>query len=116
SVSWFVIERLEQLVESCQSAEHGRLAPMQGGSFVNHPFRIPAIVEIARRILHIFDRPSGDFQGQVQTLRIAVMKKYQRVDGLRGTLNVERKRLAIVVTRCPVIQEKSPLPVVVTGL
>jgi len=83
---------------------------MQCGGLVDDPSRVPAIIEISCGVLHLVDRPFGDFQRQVQAFGIAVPEEYEGIDRLGTALDVYRQCLVVIVSRSSVRQEKSLLP------
>ena len=73
---------LQQLIESTERAKHRRLPPVQGRGLVHKPSGIAAIIEITSPVLHMLNRPLGDFQRQRQTFRIEVVEENERVNRL----------------------------------
>jgi hypothetical protein len=65
--------------------------------------------------LHVGDRPLRDLEGERQGVRITIGKENQRVNCLRAALDIEGKRLTIVVSRCAIRQEERLLPVLVSA-
>ena len=55
------------------------------------------------------------FSASAKLSGIAIVEENQRVDGLRAALDIERKRLVIVVAWRSILEEERLLPVLVTA-
>ena len=64
--------------------------------------------------MHVRDGPLRNFQGQRQSFRISVGKKYKGIDRLRTALDIDWERFVVVVLWDPFFQDEGLLPVFVS--
>src|ERR1035438_4810701 len=93
-----------------QPAQHRRLSPMQSRRLIYQPARVTPIIEIPRWVLHIVNRPVRDIYCRRKAIWISISKKDKCIDGLRTALNIERKRLPVVVPRRSVGKKERIFP------
>src|SRR3569833_4201890 len=75
-LSFISVSRSDGLIEPGQCAKHRCLSPVQCRSLVHYVVRVAPVVEVARAVLHVLDRPLRNLRSQPQAVRIDALDKH----------------------------------------